>query len=119
MTLAIPTIHPNGTSRDELLAQVCEAFLAISEARRKLAQAAPNDRDYYPQGNGAHSHALTEHEARIADLNRIAKELEQMGEAIHNGGFDSNAHLHKHDLHGRHNGNICRHARQNERPSLR
>lgn len=86
MELAIPTIHLNGTHGDELLAQVNAAEFAISEALSALTKAAPNQRDYYPQGNDAWRKAVEQHGARVDRLVDVAKELETLAEAIANGG---------------------------------
>lgn len=82
MTLAIPTIHLNGTSREALLEGYCEAVHALHEAGRKLAAAAPNGRDYYPQAAGAINVAMDQHEARMTKLREIITELETIAEAL-------------------------------------
>ena len=45
-----PTIHANGTTKERLLEAIEGASLALKIAEEKLAQTAPNGRDYYPQG---------------------------------------------------------------------
>ncbi len=82
MTLAIPTVHMNGTSRDSLLEGLCEAVHALHEAGRKMAAACPNGRDHYPQGPGAINVALSQHEARLQKIREIVKEYETIAEAI-------------------------------------
>lgn len=82
MNLAIPTIHLNGTSRETLIEQLCDAVHALHEAGRKLAAAAPNGRDYYPAGAGAINVAMDQHEARMKKLREIIAELEAIAEAI-------------------------------------
>lgn len=82
MSLAIPTIHLNGTSRDELLKQQIEAIRAIRLATLALAAAAPNARDYYVQGNAAADIAREQHTARVAKLWEVIKELETIAESI-------------------------------------
>lgn len=84
MTLAIPTVHLNGTSKEALLDQVYEAVEALHAAGRKLAAAAPNARDYYVQPNEAQpfTRAQTEHYARMTKLKEVIAELEQIGEGI-------------------------------------
>jgi hypothetical protein len=67
----IPTVHLNGTSKDELLDQIVKAAHAIREAQRWLGAAGPNGRDYYVQGEGAHAAACAERNAWQADLRRI------------------------------------------------
>lgn len=51
--ITIPTIHFNGTSRSHLLAQVREAHEAATLLIKKLCEASPHARDYYPQGSDA------------------------------------------------------------------
>lgn len=82
-----PTIHLNGTSAAELTRQVETAYTAINAAADALAQAAPNARDYYPQGAGAYSRAADEHTARLVALQSIAADLETIATAI----FDATA----------------------------
>jgi hypothetical protein len=52
-TLAVPTIHLNGTSRESLMEDLLGAYHALTEAIAALGRACPNGRDYYPQGNDA------------------------------------------------------------------
>lgn len=47
-----------------------------------LANAAPNGRDYYPQGPGALKQAQEEHQNRMARLRSVYAELQQLAEAI-------------------------------------
>lgn len=81
-TLAIPTVHLNGTSRESLTEQLCDAVHALHEAGRKLATASPNGRDYYTQGNGALNVAMNQHETRMNKLREIISELEAIAEKI-------------------------------------
>lgn len=80
--LAIPTIHLNGTSREALVEQLCEAVHALRIAGRALAAACPNGRDYYPQGEQAIQHALSQHAARLKAVDTVIGELERIAEAI-------------------------------------
>lgn len=80
-----PTVHLNGTSRDELVAQLERAVAAIREAETALAEAAPNTRDYYPQGHGAFEAARQEHYQRQGRLQSVRSELEIMWESIQGG----------------------------------
>ena len=80
--MMIPTIHMNGTSKEALVEALSEAYRAVNEAGRKLAEAYPNGRDYYPQGAGAINTAMKEHESRMERLRSVAKELEEIVVAI-------------------------------------
>jgi hypothetical protein len=77
-----PTIHMNGTSSRELLDQLCKAMLAISKAQEALSNAAPNGRDYYPQGGEALRMALDQHCARVRKLAEVRKELKAIADHI-------------------------------------
>lgn len=59
-----PTIHWNGTSADQLLSELVNASDALFQAVAALSSAAPNARDYYPQGAAAFEQARREHEAK-------------------------------------------------------
>jgi len=76
-----PTIHSNGTSRQELLDQVCNAGHAIQDAMTALAKATPNGRDYYVQDPGAIKIALEEHNSQATRLQSVLDELQEL--AIH------------------------------------
>lgn len=77
-----PTIHRNGTSKRELIDQLCSAGNAVDDAIRSLCDCAPNGRDYYPQGNGAITKADAEHRARIQKLRDVHAELMDLAEHI-------------------------------------
>jgi hypothetical protein len=77
-----PTIHSNGTSRQELVRQLEEACNAIRQAERALAEAAPNGRDYYPQGDDAIKAAQQQHFQRQDRLQSVRSELEIIWEKI-------------------------------------
>lgn len=80
--LTKPTVHLNGTSADALVEQLSKAMVAVQHARRALAEASPNARDYYPQGDSAFTRARNEHNARDASLAKIAEELMEIAEHV-------------------------------------
>ena len=80
--LTVPSVHLNGTSREELLRQVQNAGQAVFQARDALAKASPNARDYYPQGEHAYPAARAEHDRRAMVLLEVEEELLQLAEAI-------------------------------------
>lgn len=82
MTLSVPTIHLNGTSEKELMAQLSNALDALEGAMTALRAANPNGRDYYPQGSEAIVEAGRQHSARVAKIKSVYDELELIGEAI-------------------------------------
>ena len=84
--IEIPTIHLNGTSRNELYEQVTSAGQAVQEAIHKLAEAAPHGRDYYvvPAGDLKFDRAQEQHFARIAKLQEVYDELETIYQGLAN-----------------------------------
>jgi hypothetical protein len=73
--LTIPLVHLNGTSKKELLKQLEDAYRAVAEAGRMLAQATPHDRDYYVLGPDVGHKAREEHHARMRKLADIEHDL--------------------------------------------
>jgi hypothetical protein len=82
-TIAIPTIHLNGTSGDELQAQYSHAHDSLATALRQVREAAPNARDYYVQSSDAWRQTYAEHEARVKALTTVLDELATINEAIY------------------------------------
>jgi hypothetical protein len=82
MPLTMPTIHLNGSSKGMLIEGYTDAHYAIQQALEKLGQTYPNGRDFYPQGAGAIRKAEAEHEARLAKLREVQKELMELVEYI-------------------------------------
>jgi hypothetical protein len=77
-----PTVHLNGTSREDLLRQVEDAGLALINAYDALAKMAPHARDYYPQGPDAILQATKEHSDRLHRLATVNSEIERIYEAL-------------------------------------
>jgi hypothetical protein len=80
--MMIPTIHLNGTAKQDLMDALSDAYFAIGEAQRKLADTAPNGRDYYPQGGEAIYTATEEHRARWQKLEDVRRELDELRNGI-------------------------------------
>jgi hypothetical protein len=76
MALQIPTIHLNGTSKKELLDDLCNAYKKLSDAIVALRVTCPHSRDYYVQKDGE----LKYREARIEFIERENKLQEVMNE---------------------------------------
>jgi hypothetical protein len=72
----------NGTSARALLEGYCNAISAIHDALDALARAAPNGRDYYPQGPNACALADGEHDARKHALIKVMNELQVLAEHV-------------------------------------
>ena len=77
-----PTVNPNGTSPGELLEQHELAISGLRSAISTLAAAAPNCRDYQIATPDAFASATNEHRDRLARLESVMDELEQLAEHI-------------------------------------
>lgn len=77
----MPTIHLNGTSREELNKGYMAAYYALKAAIDALAETGPNGRDYYPQGDRAIGEAIDQHRARMMRLAGVMEEIEAL--ALH------------------------------------
>jgi hypothetical protein len=74
--LEIPTVHLNGTSKDELIKQLRDAMEAVHAAEKALTLAGPPARDYYVVGPQAVQSAMYQHRARMEKLADVARDLE-------------------------------------------
>lgn len=80
--MMIPTVHLNGTSKQELMQQIRDAYDALFVALEKMRQMTPHGRDYYVQGPEAGQKAREEHEVRIKMLLCVVNELLLMAAEI-------------------------------------
>lgn len=80
--MIFPSIHLNGTSKDALLEQLQGAYTALNAAFIALENAAPNGRDYYPQGSGAISKATAEHTVRLLAIEQVRAEIHSLMEHV-------------------------------------
>lgn len=82
----LPQVHLNGTSRDELLAQVREAHIQIKIAMDALCKAAPHGRDYYTIPGYAENEAINlaqrDHEGRVRALNSVLRDLQEISDHL-------------------------------------
>lgn len=69
--MLMPTVHLNGTSSKELLAQAEKAYYAVDAAFDAVSAASPNARDYYVQGERALAQAVEEHAAHLKSLRLV------------------------------------------------
>lgn len=83
LAAAKPTIHRNGSSKQQLMEDLLTAMQAIDEAIKAVRQTSPNGRDYYPQGDDAFRTAGREHVERLKSLEKIKQELEELAMHIH------------------------------------
>ena len=79
--MILPTIHRNGSSKDDLFDGYMAALAAMQTAIDAAAQTAPHGRDYYPQGDDALRQAQAAHQDRMRRLHAIAAELNTL--AVH------------------------------------
>jgi hypothetical protein len=78
----VPTIHLNGTSKDDLLNALHNLASTLNVAGYEMEKVAPNGRDYYPQGPDAIREALAEHIDRAQRLKAIENEIDALYNAI-------------------------------------
>jgi hypothetical protein len=81
-TLTHPTIHLNGSGRQHLLDGYSNARDKVRELESALMAAAPNGRDYYPQGESAIGRAIAEHCSRLDRLRALDAELAELQQAV-------------------------------------
>ena len=77
-----PTIHLNGSSPERLRDGYRNARRALHKAMEAINEAAPNGRDYYPQGENAFNVAAKEHYERVARLKETLEELNALEEHV-------------------------------------
>jgi len=77
-----PTVHLNGTSREMLQEGYRVAYSAVTKAIATIQQIEFNPRDYYVQGPEAWSQAVEEMTARIAALQKVRDELDEILESL-------------------------------------
>lgn len=80
--MIFPTVHLNGTSKEELARQYNAAYDALNAAYAVMKLSAPNGRDYYPQGNEALDKAMQEHWDRLRRVTTLQNEFEEIIGAI-------------------------------------
>ena len=81
--LIFPDVHLNGTSADELLAQLKAASRALRESVEKLRLAAPNGRDYYTLAPCAFETAREQWRRRIAAVDDVRRELSEIADDVY------------------------------------
>lgn len=81
-SLAIPAIHNNGTSKEELVNNLKEAYLSLKESLNKLHNTGPHPRDYYVKQYDDYNAAKVQYRNRCNKINEVMNELEQIAIAI-------------------------------------
>lgn len=82
MVTAVPTVHINGTAKQDLFDPIIQARQDILIAIESLKKCAPNGRDYYVQDNSAFTVAVNEYGERVRALEFVAEELMTLAEKI-------------------------------------
>jgi len=80
--LILPTIHLNGTSKEQLFEDLSTALYAVQAAKEAVQAAAPNGRDYYTQSGNALQQALAQHAERLRSLQTVYDELHAIAEHV-------------------------------------
>ena len=83
--MILPTVHRNGTSREELVELRRATCTALRQATEALSAMAPNARDYYVAGPGAMTAAVEQHERRIVALMDLYDSIMAEGIALMDG----------------------------------
>ena len=86
--MMIPTVHLNGTGKQNLLKELEVAYAAVSTTIDVLRQVTVHGRDFYPQGDHAYPQARIEMDARLSALSAIQDDLLTMHLAIDEQGWD-------------------------------
>lgn len=81
-SLAIPAVHNNGTSKEELVNNLQEAYLSLRESLDKLHNTTPHTRDYYIKKHNDYETARVQHSNRCEKIVEVMNELEQIAIAI-------------------------------------
>lgn len=81
--MIFPTVHLNGTSKQQLLDDYCDMGHALNAAMEKMIENGPNGRDYPINRDGTCSftQARKEHMDRIAKIHAIKEEIDAI--AVH------------------------------------
>jgi hypothetical protein len=74
--IVAPVVNLNGTSKNELLAQLFVACDAVENARKALGQMTPNGRDYQTAPAGTFDKAIVQHLERVKALETVLHDLE-------------------------------------------
>lgn len=80
--LACPAVHLNGTSKDELLRQLCRASQVLTAAVEALREASPNQRDYYTQPPEEWRRAQAQHRGWITSVEFVKGEIDDVAFAV-------------------------------------
>lgn len=82
--MILPTVHSNGTSRDQLVQLRLDVVEPLRVAISALQMACPHARDFYPQEEGAYDFARGVWKGRMAKLHDLRAQLEAEALEIQN-----------------------------------
>jgi hypothetical protein len=79
-----PTVHINGTSKDELIAGFANQYEALTDVLRCMERYAPHARDYYVLAGGGSKFkaAMDAHVKRIEAIVQMREDLYAMLEKV-------------------------------------
>jgi hypothetical protein len=80
--MILPTIHMNGTSKNDLLEGWLKMSHALNAAITAMVEEGPNGRDYYTQGDGVFYKAQDEQRERIKKIAAVKEEIDTIVEHI-------------------------------------
>lgn len=84
--LAVPTIHMNGTSKNDLVEAIRAVRTHLQDALDAMSNISPNGRDYCVQNAGALLLAVAQHRDRVARIESVNEELMAIWEKIEDQG---------------------------------
>ena len=80
--MTTPTIHANGTAKQDLMDALLKAHESLTASLKLLAETSPNRRDYYTQGEAAWADAVDAHHTRRTKLTEVKTELMELAMRI-------------------------------------
>jgi hypothetical protein len=80
--LCVPTVHLNGTSKDDLLMQLRQAIITATALKEFLQEGMPHDRDFFLQGEGMGMRARMHQKVRVLKVETIIDELTAIYHAV-------------------------------------
>ena len=85
--LVLPLVNMNGTSREALIAQHLDGAAAMRHAHEAMRESVPHGRDHPRMADGTDTMAAArrQHQAWVDAITRIAIEMEQVAERLHEG----------------------------------
>lgn len=76
--VTLPIVNINGTSKEELLKPIYNAYRAVQEAYEAVCKTAPHGRDYQVSLEGEYAVARRDFHRRAGELLKIQEELQAL-----------------------------------------